>query len=531
MVLRVRIESSDDAPEERVLVDPEVVVGRISTAGLVIADPSVSRHHARLTFQDDAWWVEGLSSTNPTLLNDVIVDGRHRIVPGDFLTIGICVVRVLGESQPARPAPSPPPAPAAADATDDRQSARLDVLNEVHRALATAISLPRLLELILERCFSVLAPEEGIILLRTPTGSLESAATHQRTGAAGPIHVSRRLIDEVDGKGKPALVMDAALDERLAGSESIISSGVRSVVAAPLADSAGALGLIVLSSRARVRQFTQHDLDLLVSLASAAALRVRNVALAEEAAERRVLEHELAIAHDIQMSMLPKPMPDQPTVSVAATLQPARSVGGDLYDYWIAGDRLWFIVADVAGHGVGAALYMAVVKALFRACAHGDVPVSDVAARMNREIARDNESMLFVTAMFGTLMLATGDVTMVDAGHNPAVLVSPDRRVHHPAIVKSVALGVVEDFEFTEGSFHLAPDTMLVLYTDGATDARSTSGMIFGADRLMAAIRRADAGPAALISTVTHAIDTFAAGAPQEDDITLLAIKRPAAAP
>ena len=343
------------------------MVGRIATAGLVIADASVSRQHARLTFQNDAWWVEALSATNPTLLNDATIDRPHRLVPGDLLKMGTSAVRVLGAQEPPRPAPSP--APAQVTASDDRQSARLDVLNEVHRALATAISLPRLLELILERCFSVLAPEEGVVLLRTPAGSLEPAATRQRVGPAGPIHVSRRLIDEVDGKGKPALVMDAAVDERLAGSESIIMSGIRSVVAAPLIDSDGALGLIVLSSRAGVRQFTQHDLDLLVSLASAAALRVRNVALAEEAAERRVLERELAIAHDMQMSMLPKPMPDQPEVSVAATLKPARSVGGDLYDYWIAGDRLWFIVADVAGHGVGAALYMAVVKALFRACA------------------------------------------------------------------------------------------------------------------------------------------------------------------
>jgi hypothetical protein len=97
----------------------------------------------------------------------------------------------------------------------------------VHRALATAISLPGLLELILERCFSVLAPEEGVVLLRTPAGTLEPAATRQRTGPPGPIQVSRRLIDEVAGKGKPALVMDAAIDERLAGSESIIISGIR----------------------------------------------------------------------------------------------------------------------------------------------------------------------------------------------------------------------------------------------------------------------------------------------------------------
>jgi len=526
MALRVRIECTGGAPEERVLEHTDVVIGRIATAGLVIADASVSRQHARLTFQNGAWWVEALSATNPTFLNDATIDRPHRVVPGDLLKMGTSAVRVLGA--PEAPRPAPPPAPTQATAADDRQSARLDILNEVHRALATALSLPGLLDLILERCFSVLAPEEGVVLLRTPTGSLEPAATRQRTGPAGPIHVSRRLIDEVAGKGKPALVMDAAVDERLAGSESIIMSGVRSVAAAPLSDADGSLGMIVLSSRAGVRQFTQHDLDLLVSLASAAALRVRNVALTEEAAERRVLERELAIAHDMQMSMLPKPMPDQPQVSVAATLKPARSVGGDLYDYWLAGDRLWFIVADVAGHGVGAALYMAVAKALFRASAHGDVSVADVAARMNRELARDNDSMLFVTAMFGTLMLATGDVTMVDAGHNPAVVVSPGEGLNSPAIPKGVALGVVEDFEFTEGRFQLAPGATLMLYTDGATDARSTAEQIFGADRLMTAIRNADSAPAVLVSCVTAAIDAFATGAPQEDDITLLAIRRKA---
>jgi serine phosphatase RsbU (regulator of sigma subunit) len=517
MALRVRIECTGGAPEERVLELTDVVIGRIATAGLVIPDASVSRQHARLLFQDGAWWVEALSATNPTLLNDATIDRRHRLVPGDLLKMGTSAVRVLGPPDPPRPAQSQAPARAV---TDDRQSARLDILNEVHRALATAISLPQLLDLILERCFSVLAPEEGVVLLRRPDGSLEQAATRKRMASEGPIHVSRRLIDEVAGKGKPALVMDAAIDERLAGSESIVMSGVRSVVAAPLSDSDGSLGLIVLSSRAGVRQFTQHDLDLLVSLASAAALRVRNVELAEEAAERRVLEHELAIAHDMQMSMLPKPMPDQPEVSVAATLKPAHSVGGDLYDYWLAGDRLWFIVADVAGHGVGAALYMAVVKALFRACAHGDVSVAEVAARMNREIARDNESMLFVTAMCGTLMLATGDVTMVDAGHNPAVVVSPGGRLSSPALPKSVALGVVEDF-------NLAPGTTLLLYTDGATDARSTRGDLFGESRLHEAITKtAVAVPAALVSSITAAIGGFAAGAPQEDDITLLAIKR-----
>jgi sigma-B regulation protein RsbU (phosphoserine phosphatase) len=117
---------------------------------------------------------------------------------------------------------------------------------------------------------------------------------------------------------------------------------------------------------------------------------------------------------------------------------------------------------------------------------------------------------------------------MVDAGHNPAVVVSPVGRLNSPAIPKGVALGVVEDFEFTEGRFQLAPGATLMLYTDGATDARSTAEEIFGADRLMTAIRNADSAPAVLVSSVTAAIDAFATGAPQEDDITLLAIRRKA---
>ena len=237
--------------------------------------------------------------------------------------------------------------------------------------------------------------------------------------------VSRRLIDEVAGKSKPALVLDAAIDERFAGSDSIMASGIRSVLAAPLVDAGGILGLIALCSRASVRRFSENDLDLLVSLASAAALRVRNVELAEEAAARKVFEHELAIAHDLQMSMLPRDLPARPEIALAARLQPARSIGGDLYDFVEDEDRLWFIVADVAGKSVAAALYMAVAKTLFRATIAGSANVADVASRMNHELSRDNERMTFVTAIVGCLDLASGQVALVDAGHNPAVLISP----------------------------------------------------------------------------------------------------------
>ena len=399
------------------------------------------------------------------------------------------------------------------------------ILNDVHRALATAISLGALLDLILERCFDVLHPEEGVILLKTADGEWKPAATRRARGITGDVLISRRIVDEVATKGQPVCVLDAAVDERFA-SESLISSGMRSVLAAPLADARGSLGMISLSSRLSVQQFTNQDLDMLVSLASAAALRVRNVELAEEAAQRRVLERELALAHDLQMAMLPHRMPDRAEIDVAARITPARSVGGDLYDFIVDGDRLWFIVADVSGKGVAAALYMAVVKTLFRAIVQTGVEPADVLVRMNRELCRDNDQAIFTTAVVGHLALATGVVTIGDAGHNPALVLGAGGALSTVSLPKCIAFGVVEDAEYACGTLTLDPGATLVLYTDGATDARNPAGDLFGSARLERAVASAGGGSASgVLDIIAAAVARFAAGAAPEDDLTLLAIK------
>jgi serine phosphatase RsbU (regulator of sigma subunit) len=522
--LLVRVTTPAGLAVETVLDAADVVIGRTANTGLVIADPSVSRQHARITTREGRWWIEALSSTNPTFVNRIAIDSPKELITGDVVGMGQASMRILGvpgesrEQTPAMPQPIP---------AEGRQAARLRTLNEVHRALATAISLTALLDLILERCFDVLRPEEGVILLRNAAGELVPAATRHGSNAGANVFVSRSVIDEVAGKGKSALVVDAALDERFSGSESIIFSGVRSVLAAPLTDAAGIIGMIALSSRAAVRQFSQQDLDMLESVASAAALRVRNVALAEEAAERRVLERELALAHDMQMSMLPRHLPDRPEVDLAASLTPARSVGGDLYDFVVTGDRLWFIVGDVSGKGVAASLYMAVTKTLFRATVQIDgIDLPEVLARMNRELCRDNDQMIFVTALAGHLTLSTGEVALGDAGHNPAVLISADGRLSHPTVPKCIAFGVLDDAVFTEGRFTLGRDATLLLYTDGATDARTPTGDIFGEAALEATIAAsAGASSTGLVNGIIRRVEEFSAGAPPEDDLTLLAIR------
>jgi sigma-B regulation protein RsbU (phosphoserine phosphatase) len=270
---------------------------------------------------------------------------------------------------------------------------------------------------------------------------------------------------------------------------------------------------------------------MLESLASAAALRVRNVALAEEAAERRVLERELALAHDMQMSMLPRRLPDRQEIDLAASLTPARSVGGDLYDFVLAGDRLWFIVGDVSGKGVAASLYMAVTMTLFRATVQIEgIELADALGRMNRELCRDNDQIIFVTALVGHITLSTGEVALADAGHNPAVLITPDGRLKQPGIPKSIAFGVLEDAHFSEGRFTLSQDAVLLLFTDGATDARNPAGDIFGDAALNAAISASPKDTSqGLVAGIIDAVQRFSAGAPPEDDLTLLALRYRAA--
>ena len=520
MTLLVRVQASPGAALADYPLDGneagEIIIGRAGTAAIVIPDALVSRHHARLVRRDQAWWIEDLGARNRTLLNGAPIVQPERLRAGDRLEVGEAVLRLVDDSSEQR----------STTVRGVHDAARMWTVNEIHRALAGPLGLAELLEVILARCFDVLNPEEGLIMLRGPDGALAPAASRRRDGSRETVTLPRRLVDEVAGKGQPALVLDAAYDERFAGSASMVSSGMRSVVAAPIVDAEGTLGLITLSSRLAVRQFAQADLDMLVTIASAAALRVRNAAMADELAARRVVEHELELAHDVQMAMLPRTMPQFPGLALAATLQPARSVGGDLYDVVLDGTRLWFIVADVAGKSIAAALYMAITRALFRATVRGAGSVAAVASRMNAELAHENERVMFVTAVLGCLDLSNATVALIDAGHNPALLVDDSGVREAASVPKGIAFGAVESAQYEEGTFALPPSATLLLYTDGITDARGASDEMFGERRLHDVLRGAAAKPVGgLMSDVIAAVEGFAAGAPPDDDLTLLALR------
>jgi phosphoserine phosphatase RsbU/P len=250
--------------------------------------------------------------------------------------------------------------------------------------------------------------------------------------------------------------------------------------------------------------------------------------LKETTAAKERIESELKIAHEIQMSMVPKifpPFPERSEFDIFATLVPAKEVGGDFYDFFfIDDDHLCFAVGDVSGKGVPASLFMAVTKTLFRATAGNGGTPGEILARLNMEICRDNESCMFVTFFCGILNIRTGEVDYSNGGHNlPYFLYRDGARLLEN--FGGRALGLVEEGSYASGGLVLEPGEALLLYTDGVTEAMDPNDTLYSDQRLaqFLGMNRGSA-PRQIIGDLIDDVRHFAGKAPQSDDITALAL-------
>jgi sigma-B regulation protein RsbU (phosphoserine phosphatase) len=254
---------------------------------------------------------------------------------------------------------------------------------------------------------------------------------------------------------------------------------------------------------------------------------IHNLTETTRANER--IESELKIARTIQMSFLPKrfpPFPDQSAFDLFAALEPAKQVGGDLYDFFLLDERHLFIsVGDVSDKGVPAALFMAVTKTLIKGIAEQGLTPADVLTRVNRELCQGNDSAMFVTVVCGILDIATGELTYSNAGHNPPVMLRSGRAPEWLPLPPGGVLGVMEEAVFATRSVRLRSGDRLLLYTDGVTEAMDAGRNLFSDERLLREVQsRAAAGTRQLVERVMAAVQEHAAGAVQSDDITMLAL-------
>lgn len=242
------------------------------------------------------------------------------------------------------------------------------------------------------------------------------------------------------------------------------------------------------------------------------------------------LERELAIARGIQVSLMPRVFPQPAGWRIASVYRAAREVGGDFFDAYDLPARpgkVGFIVADVTGKGVTAALVMAFTRAVLRAAAYNGTGPGDALVRTNRVLVKDAVTGLFVTAFAGEFDTATGDLRYASAGHEPPLLVRAGGEVAELPLPDAMMLGAFPDFEAVETTVRLEPGDLLMAYTDGVTDAWNHDKARFGDRRFADALGAvAGRGPDGAVEGVLAAIDAFSAGMEAADDITLLAIGR-----
>ncbi len=246
--------------------------------------------------------------------------------------------------------------------------------------------------------------------------------------------------------------------------------------------------------------------------------------------QKQRIESELLVARDIQLSMVPKMLPKPPhwpECDLFASLQSAREVGGDFYDFFLDREgRLVFSVGDVSDKGVPASLFMAVTKTLLKGLHEPGLPPHQLLSRVNREIFGENDELMFVTVFCGVLDFSTGLLSYSNAGHNPPLLVHAGGAVERLPLPPGFVLGASPDPVYETRSVVLAPGDGLVAYTDGVTEAMNARREQYSERRLAETVRAASgASPEALVAAVARSVAEHAAGEPQSDDITILSFR------
>src|SRR5687768_15839374 len=355
------------------------------------------------------------------------------------------------------------------------------------------------------------------------------ARLRDRAGEVGEIRVSRSVIEEVVVRGKSVLTSDAQADPRFM-SGTVMLQGVRSVLAVPLGVSEKLFGIIYADSPMAEGRFTEDHLKVLTTLASVAAIRVENTRLLDEQLQRERMEHELQVASEIQQRFQPAAPPIVAGYELQGISFPCYEIGGDYYDFIERDDgRLVIALGDVSGKGTAAALLMSSLHAAIHAQTGSHDTIVETISAVNRYLADNIPPNRFITLFYAELDPESGAVSFLNAGHNPPLI------VHAAGTVEQLAsgglpLGIKADADYREGRTTLQMGDVLVIYSDGVTEAASPNGEEFGPTRLYEVVsRNVDASAAGIRDRIESALTKFSQGTQAADDITLVIVKRQAA--
>lgn len=513
-----------------------MVIGRDASCDIWADDPSASRRHARFSAAPEGHIVEDLGSKNGILINGVPAV-HHLLRDGDVLQLGgMQVVVRLGK---------PDPDPVTVVVTDRPGRAeqesfshpghmrlsqqRLETIYDLSGRLTRLRDWDGLLQEALDVCFEMLQFERGAIAVRkVESRGVDWPVVRHLRGKEGELTISRSALSRALEKGETVIVTENPLNQ-LDPTISMVQHGIRSAMCVPLLYEDEVLGVIYGDRVSTAAVYSQEDADFLMAIAKLVSIGLKNARLLEEQKQKVKLEKDLELARRIQTGLFPRSLPERPDLFIAASNEPGNRVSGDYYDALELPDgRIWLIIADVTGEGIAAALLMAHLQAAVRVTImDGDDPGA-LLTRWNRLIVRNTDTTKFVTILVALLDPKAGALRMSNAGHpHPFLIRIESKEVVELAMETQFPLGIVEDVQYTSRVFNLGKGPALFFaFTDGVSEARTAADELYGTGRLAAVLAGA-AGepPRKVLSLVSRDIVKYRAGAPQTDDITMLALQ------
>jgi len=524
------------------LTGERLAIGRSSAAELCFPeDAGLSRQHFAFETEGEDWTVQDLGSKNGTFVNDIPLKARLILKPGDRITAGHLVVVYSPPSNITSPgvvvfegsdSSSPTTSTVftnleAANQTMQierpgaRTSAPMQALIRAGQELSENRPLADLFPVILDLAIQAVNAQRGVLLL------LEGETLVPKAHKGEGFRISTLVRDRVLSEKSSILVRDAQLDDAFKARMSIVEQKVHTMMSVPLQTKERIIGLIYVDSPFVLREFTKDDLSLLTVMANVMAIRIENARLAEIEEADRLMKRDLSQAAGVQRSTLPDAAPQVRGADLAGFNAPCRTVGGDYYDFFPYPDsRVGLALGDVSGKGMPASLMMMGLHARVQVLAEDPSDLAALMSRLNKATCVKCPSNRFITFFFCVLDASTGELRFANAGHNPPIVVRATGEVEMLEGGGPV-LGILPAAPYTERRVHLAEGDMLVLYSDGVTEANNPNFDEFGEDRLIDLVQRYRNDPAgAIVQAITRSVTDFAAGAPQADDITLLVAKR-----
>ncbi len=519
------------APLHLSFTQQTITLGRASDCTIPIRDRFLSRHHAEVVFMAGDWVVRDCGSVNGTLLNGMRLSAPTPLQRGDRIGLGDSEVVFHAEDTPsqliaidssshAKNLPIP-----IREALSDQE--RTSVLASLAVQFIEDRPMNELFDFILDKVMETMEPSRCAVALLAADGKTFSALRLRRqdTSDSNDLTISRTLLAEVVEERNVVAFVDSALDDRLAKAQSIVMQQIRSAVCAPLLVGDAVLGVLYLDFQANRGAVTHEDVRLIAQIARFAAVKLETTRLREEAIAKAKIDEELRTAYRIQSRLLPTNLPMVDGYVFAGVNKPCKTVSGDYYDVMVRPDgRIYFVIADVSGKGITAALVMSALATAFNIFARTDPSPADLMRDLNQMLAPKTAPSKFATVCAGVLHPKTGLIEYTNAGHVPPLVLKKDGVT---ALTSTdMVVGLFTAAMYRTQTVELERGDSLVLFTDGVTEAEDAEERELGLQSVCDLLASKRTNAPELLDTIDEHVRAHIGSLPAGDDVTMLALTR-----